>query len=123
MGYPIRFSEHAYQYAHDWPCSYGNKVYITDKTQLEDFKPIKCYHPQFHCYIDTDGRMYNCLHLKDITQVINVKELGARKAWEKLSSSPPPCIACYSICNNDSNFIFGLKIKTLLSTIKDLLSI
>lgn len=120
-GYPVRFSKAAYKYTRDWPCSYGGKVYITDKTKPKDFKPIKCYHPQFFCYIDSDGRMYDCLHLKDIAPVINVKELGTKKAWEKVSSFKPPCIACYSICNNDSNMIFGLKLRNLFSTAKDLL--
>ncbi len=120
-GYPVRFSKYAYEYTRDWPCSYGGKVYITNKTKPKDFKPIKCYHPQFHCYIDTDGRMYNCLHLKDISPIINVKELGVQEAWKKISSFTPPCVACYSVCNNDSNMIFGLKLRNLFSTAKDLL--
>lgn len=122
-GYPIRFSSTAYTYALNWPISYSECVYVKNKDALHNFKPIKCYFPQFHCYIDTEGRIYNCMHIKDHVPIINIKEMGVKKAWEKLSSVKQPCIACYTICNNDANLIFGLKPATLITTFFDLINL
>lgn len=120
-GYPIRFSETAYRYALNWPLPYDENVYVSDAAKLKSFKPIKCYYSQFHCYIDTDGRMYNCMHVKDVAPIVNVKDIGIKKAWEKICAFRPPCAACYTICNNDANLIFGLKPATLISTMRDYL--
>jgi len=114
-GYPVRFSTNAYQYALDWPRSYSEKVYIPKDEPIGAFRPIPCYFSRFHCYIDTDGRIHNCMHIKDDMPVINVKELGLKKAWNRISSHEIPCRACYTICNNDANLIFGLKPSALFS--------
>jgi len=121
-GYPIRFSQDAYNYALNWPHPYSEKVFVTKKDSLMGIKPIKCFFSQFHCYIDTDGRIYNCLHLKDNTPDINIRQYGLDEAWKKVSSIKPPCFACYTICNNDANLIFGLNPSTLFSTVKDIVS-
>jgi len=121
-GYPIRFSKAAYQYALNWPRPYSESVYITKQYTAKGFKPIQCYFSQFHCYIDTDGCVYNCMHLKDKVPAINVKDFGVKESWEKTSLNKNPCIACYTICNNDANLIFGLKPSVLWCTMHNLVS-
>jgi len=118
-GAPIRFSPQSYRYAMEWPKSYSGKVFISKSDCPAGFTPIKCYFPQFHCYIDVDGRMYNCMHIKDHIPVVNIKETGVERAWEMISSQKTPCVGCYTICNNDANLIFGLKPGTLFNTFKD----
>lgn len=120
-GYPVRFSKSAYRYALNWPRPYSERVYIHDNENTGDFKTIPCYFSHFHCYIDTDGRMYNCMHIKDSIPDVNIREHGVEESWQKISSCLPPCKACYTICNNDANLVFGLRPGTLFSTIKDMM--
>jgi MoaA/NifB/PqqE/SkfB family radical SAM enzyme len=117
--YPIRFSAAAYTYALQWPVSYGGKVYITSREQLGAFKPLKCFFSRFHCYIDADGRMYNCMHLKDTIPEVNIREEPLGEAWKKVCAFKNECITCYTICNNDANLIFGLKPGVIFSTVRD----
>lgn len=118
-GYPIRFSKRAYEYAINWPVPFSEKVSL-QKSELKSFKPIKCYYNRFHCYIDTDGMMYYCMHVKDKLPPVNVRELGVEEAWKIASSGRTGCSACYTICNNNANLIFSLHPCILFETFMDM---
>lgn len=119
-GYPVRFSEEAYDYVLNWPLPFDKSVLLPrDGWSKEDFSPIKCYFSRFHCYIDVDGNMYTCLHHKDDMPEVNVLDIGVESAWKRVSRIRYNCSGCYTICNNNANLIFGLNYKVLVSTIRD----
>lgn len=118
-GAPIRFSKNAYEYALNWPLPYGGNVNTNNLSDLKNFKPVKCFILKYQMYIDTDGRIYTCTHHKDQMPIIDVKKTGVTEGWKQIQKFKTGCVGCYTICNNDFNFIASLKPSTILETILD----
>lgn len=109
QGYPIMFSEKVHEYVARWP-SYEQKMY---RGQKPDFPHVKCYAGRYMCFIDADGLVYPCVQLIGTFPALNFNEVGFKKAWENLANHD--CRACYFVCFNEFNSIFGLDLSVILS--------
>lgn len=117
-GLPIFFSYEPYKNLLNWPYPY-NKQMIFDKPPA-GYRPITCYIKRFSCHIEPDGLVYPCIVLVNKIQGLNFLEVGFRRAWENLANNN--CQACYNVCCNDLNLIFGLKPDAICNALKIALS-
>ena len=93
--------KHLY-YVYDWP---------------KFKKQIKCFAPELHVYIDTNGDVYSCLHVQEqIKNPPNCAEMGFKKAYSQLKKSP--CYGCWSWSNVEFNLLFSLKPEVVFNTFK-----
>lgn len=113
-GYPVFFSSSSYENALNWPFSY--KKQMTSDPFTNGRKSTKCHLKRFSCHVEADGMVYPCVVLVGKFKALNFLEVGFKKAWDNLSNCK--CNACYNICHNDLNSIFGLKSKVVKNTIK-----
>lgn len=109
QGYPILFSNKVHRYVASWP-NYKKKMCLNEKP---NFKHIKCQAGRFMCFIDADGMVYPCVQLIGTFPALNFKEVGFKKAWEKLNSHT--CQACYFVCFNELNSIFNLDLEVIFN--------
>lgn len=112
-GAPLSFSISSRKYALSWPLPYSQKI-IYGRPPA-GFKAIKCYMGRFMCLIDSDGLVYPCGQLLRNFPVLNVHEIGFKKAWESLIKERI-CKTCYCICFTEFNQLFGLRPAMLFST-------
>ncbi len=112
--FPVFYSYNSYKKALNWPLSYQQQV-IFKKIPLE-YKVGPCYIKRLACQIEADGFVYPCVTLVNKFNALNFREIGFKKAWENLKNCD--CQACYNICHNDFNGIFGLEADALWNAFK-----
>lgn len=113
-GFPVFFSYEAYNNLLNWPFRYEKERIYSDIP--EGYKPIGCYIKRFFCHIEADGRVYPCISLVNKFKALNFLDVGFKKSWENLANNE--CKACYNICCNDLNLIFGLQPASLWNAFK-----
>ncbi|MBF0594831.1 MAG: radical SAM protein [Candidatus Omnitrophica bacterium] len=110
QGRPVFFSRHAYESYLSWPFSY-DIIKVDENGNNFSMVRRRCYVKRFSCHIEPDGSMYPCIVLSGKSHSINVLSAGFKTAWVKIIQNP--CLACYNICCNDLNLVFGLDYKSL----------
>jgi len=89
-------------YIYDWP---------------EFKKQIKCFAPEFHAYVDTNGDVYSCLHVqRQVKNPPNCTKIGFRNAYNKLKKYS--CYGCWSWSNVEFNLLFSLKLDVVMNTFR-----
>ena len=89
-------------YVYDWP---------------KHKKHVKCFAPDLHVYVDTNGDVLPCLHVQEqITNSPNCTKIGFRNAYNQIHKLS--CNGCWSWSNVEFNLLFSLKPETVLNTIK-----
>lgn len=93
--------QHLY-YVYDWP---------------KFKKQIKCFTPELHAYIDTNGDVYPCLHVQDqIKNPLNCTQIGFKEAYNQLINLP--CYGCWSWSNVEFNLLFSLNPDVVCNTLR-----
>jgi len=113
--YPIQFSINAYKIAKEWSLPL-EKIRVSKNKLSENLNFPKCYHGDYVCFIDSDGRLYPCCNFWNDYVDINVHELGFEKAFQKLTRLN--CQACYIYSYIDRNLLLNFNFSTLLNYIK-----
>lgn len=113
-GYPIFFSSEPYENLLNWPFSY-DKQFICNEA-VDGYKAIKCFVKRFSCHIEANGFVYPCIVLVNKFKALNFLDVGFRKAWKNLDNND--CKACYNVCCNDLNLVFGFKPRSVLNAVK-----
>jgi MoaA/NifB/PqqE/SkfB family radical SAM enzyme len=114
-GYPVFTSYRALKNAINWP-------YGFDKQRLEiaelppGNKLIKCFFGKLKIAIDADGFAYPCSTLNDsrVSNELNVKDVGVKKAYEHILKNKP-CEACYYLTQNDWNLLLGGSLRQYMN--------
>ena len=104
-GFLIFYSYNSYKKALNWPFSYQQQMTFKKMPLGHETNP--CYIKKMACQIEADGLVYPCVTLVNKFKALNFKEIGFKKAWENLKNCD--CQACYVICHNELNSLFGLK--------------
>lgn len=113
-GFPVFFSRNSYKDTLSWPFSYDKQM-ILDNIP-EGYRPTKCYIKRFSCHIEANGLVYPCVLLVNKFPALNFLDAGFKKAWENLKDND--CKACYNVCCNDLNRIFGFKPDVIWNAFK-----
>jgi len=80
-------------------------------------KKIKCFAPELHVYVDTNGDVYPCLHVQDrIKNPLNCTQIGFKEAYNRLNKLP--CYGCWSWSNVEFNLLFSLNPDVVYNTLK-----
>lgn len=121
-GYPVNFSEQAYDYVLHWPVPLQQNRLDAATVQRYGLKPVPCYYGRYICVIDANGDVYPCTHLWSGTDFKpkNYMRDGFRAAWEHLVSNRD-CVACTDLSFTDHNMMFSLYPTTLLSQLRNVL--
>ena len=112
---PIFFSAQAYQHALNWPLSYNTQMVFHEQAQNQHHEE-ECYLKHFSCHIEANGLVYPCIVLVNKFEALNFLEVGFQKAWENATTCE--CKACYNLCTNDLNQIFGLRLSAIWNAFK-----
>src|SRR3989344_463301 len=113
-GLLVFYSYNSYKKALDWPFSYQQQM--TFERMPIGYKTGPCYIKKMACQIEANGLVYPCVTLVGKFKALNFKEVGFKKAWENLKNCD--CQACYVICHNELNSLFGLKRDAIWNAIK-----
>ncbi|MBP7652463.1 radical SAM protein [Candidatus Dependentiae bacterium] len=114
--YPVQFTKEAYNTAKNWPFPL-KKFFILENEIPENYKYYRCYHGEYVCFIDGDGRMYPCCNFWNKYENINVRKSGFKKGWEKISRNN--CAACYNFSYVDRNQIINFKSSAFINYVKN----
>lgn len=113
---PIQFTAKSYTAAKNWP-------FPLDKYSMKlneiprGYKYPKCYHGDFVCFIDGDGRLYPCCNFWNNYPNVNVRDEGFKKGWEKLSRNN--CESCYNFSYTDRNLLLNFDISAFINYFKN----
>lgn len=110
----IFYSYNSYEKALNWPFSYQQQMTFEKMPIGHETSP--CYIKKMACQIEADGSVYPCVTLVNKFKALNFKEVGFKKAWENLKNCD--CQACYVICHNELNNLFGLKRDAIWNAFK-----
>ena len=113
-GFLVFYSYHSYEKALNWPFSYQQQM--TSEKMPPGQKTDPCYIKKMACQIEADGLVYPCVTLVNKFKALNLREVGFKKAWENLKNCD--CQACYVICHNELNGLFGLKRDAIWNAFK-----
>lgn len=113
-GYPIFFSYNSYKNALNWPFTYDRQMIFNSPPN--GYGAINCYLKKFACHIEANGLVYPCVVLVNKIKALNFQEVGFKKSWKNLEDCN--CNACYNICHNDLNGVFGLKTDVMWNAFK-----
>ncbi len=113
-GLPAFYSSRSFKNALDWPFSFDRQI-ITGALPA-GYKTSPCYIKQFLCHIEANGLVYPCIVLVNKFKAMNFLEVGFKKAWDNLAVNN--CSACYNICCNDLNMIFGLRPESVCNAFR-----
>lgn len=110
----VFYSYNSYNKALNWPFSYQQQM--TFEKMPRGHKTSPCYIKKMACQIEADGLVYPCVTLVGKFKALNFREVGFKKAWENLRNCD--CQACYVICHNELNSLFGLKRDAIWNAFK-----
>ena len=80
-------------------------------------KHIKCFAPDLHVYVDTNGDVYPCFHVQEqIKNPLNCTEIGFKNAYNQLKKLS--CYGCWSWSTVEFNLLFSLSPSAIFNTIK-----
>lgn len=105
----ILFSESTYRYSARWR-DYSRDRYEADELQADDSivrDGPRCQAGRYYMTISADGTVYPCAPTVGRIPGGNVLTDGVSDAWRKLHRHA--CIACYSPCLVEQNYLFSLK--------------
>lgn len=112
-GYPILFSAKVMEMILKWP-DYSQKIY--DSEGNVPFQHIRCYAGRHMVFIDCDGKVYPCIQFIGNFKALDFREAGIKRAVEH--SARHNCKACYLMCVNDFNLMFGLDHSVLYNYLR-----
>ncbi len=110
-GSPIFTSYRVLYNAFDWPYSYKKSKLFKNELP-KNFRKIDCYYGKTKMIIDADGFVYPCFPMIEEFKPLNIKEVGAEKAFEHVRETNP-CVACCFLTNNDHNLLLGLSLRQI----------
>jgi len=110
-GLPIANSLESIEKCLDWPIDYHRYIKIGEK--FDNYKPVFCLNGYTYVALGAEGVMYNCINLGCLNGP-NIKEIGIRKAWERLLEWRPDCVSCSSINCIETALMLNLHFKTLI---------
>ncbi len=113
-GFLVFYSYISYKKALNWPFSYQQQM--TFEKMPAGYENSPCYIKKMACQIEADGLVYPCVTLVNKFKALNFREVGFKKAWENLRNCD--CQACYVICHNELNSLFGLKREAIWNAFK-----
>lgn len=108
--YPVQFTAAAYEISKRWPFSLEKRRAEISEIPKEYYTP-KCFHGDYVCFIDSDGRLYPCCNFWNDFDDLNIHTLGFENAWNKLTRKN--CSACYIYSYIDRNLLMNLNFSTL----------
>ena len=112
-GAPIASSMKYLRHLRDWP------DYSQERTH-DYLHRAACQAGRLYCNVDTDGSLYPCSLFIDEMESPNARELGFRRAFEKLSTAP--CGSCLAACFTEYNLLYGLDLSTGINWVRALRS-
>lgn len=113
-GHPLGVSNFALKHALNWPLKYSQ---IGDKTNLPKGYKQQCVHGRLAAWVDHDGWIYPCTRAFGREEYReNIKKLGVKNAWEKLSSKIS-CVDCGVA--SDITSIFNFNLESVLDVLKN----
>ncbi len=104
----LLFSPQTYRYAATWG-DYGRDRFEADDLSSEDPRRRdgpKCHAGRAYVSIDADGAVYPCTMTFQRIVGGNAATDGVAAAWRALHDHP--CVACYSPCMVEQNFLHSL---------------
>ncbi|MBP7652466.1 radical SAM protein [Candidatus Dependentiae bacterium] len=108
--YPVQFTIKAYELPKNWPFSLEKQTALK-KEIPSNYNHIKCYHADYVCFIDGDGRLYPCCNFWNDYKPINIHDMNFENAWKKLDRLE--CAACYIHSYIDRNQLMNFNFSTL----------
>ncbi len=111
-GLPIGNIEKAIVKCAEWPIDYH--TYIKPGENFDDYKPVFCLNGYTYVALGAEGTMYNCIN-RGCLNGPNIKEIGIKKAWEKLLEWRTDCVSCSSINCIETAMMLDLDIQSLVS--------
>ena len=114
-GYPIGNSYAAIDKVLNWPINYHD--YIKPDEKFDNYKPIFCASGHTYCAVDSDGTLCNCINLGMKTG-LNIREVGIKKAWEKLPDFRKNCYSCASLNTVETSIYMQLEPSIFFDAIK-----
>jgi len=105
--YPIITSDVFFEHIEHFP----NKLIITKK-EKNPFT-IPCTAGKYHCFVDSDGRIYNCT--KMWRKGLNMED-SFKRAWDNLSKRK--CYACLASGEVEADAVFNLNPRAIIHAIQ-----
>jgi MoaA/NifB/PqqE/SkfB family radical SAM enzyme len=114
----ILFSERTYRYAALWNNYSRDRL---EKGELSPSDPLvrkgpRCQAGKYYMTINPDGTVYPCVLTIGKIPGGNVLQGGVVEAWQKLQDHG--CIACFSPCLVENNYLFSVNLRVILSFLK-----
>ena len=111
----ILFSETTFRYAARWD-DYSRDRYEADELPADD--PLlrdgpQCQAGRYYMTINPDGTVYPCVMTVGSIPGGNVVTDGVEAAWRQLHGHR--CVACYSPCLVENNYLFSLKPRVVVN--------
>lgn len=96
QGYPIGNTFKAIDAVRTWPLGYHEIMKDDTPLPRRYRKPARCVSGDLFCGLEPTGTLYYCVQL-GCYRGPNVREVGLRKAWDRLVRDRPNCVSCASI--------------------------
>ncbi|MBF0553530.1 MAG: radical SAM protein [Nitrospirae bacterium] len=112
-GFTIGNSYEAILKCLNWPKDYHEYIKIGETFKY--YKPVFCADGYTYLNIHPDGTMYNCIQLTEPNAGPNIKEVGVKKAFERLIEWRPDCVSCSNMNAIEKSLMNNLNINTILS--------
>lgn len=112
-GYPVFFSEKAYELTLNWP-DYQQEIIIGEPPT---FNHVSCYAGRYFFVLDTNGNLFPCPKLVDRIKAPNCLDMGLKNAVVEVGKHT--CKACHWTCYVEFNLTFDLNINTILNNIRN----
>jgi len=109
----ILFSEGVYRYAARWPDYSRDRLTADELTAAERARldPPRCQAGRFYISVTPDGSTWPCVATIGKVRGGNVVGDGLSDCWKRLAGHD--CLACYSACLVELNYLFSLKPRVL----------
>jgi MoaA/NifB/PqqE/SkfB family radical SAM enzyme len=105
-GAPIGNSLFALRKVLDWPIAYHSFITANQAKSLK-YRPVACASGRTYCAIDSSGIMFNCIN-KGLTNGLNIRDVGIRKAWDHLPELRKDCVSCATLNTVETSVYMGL---------------
>lgn len=115
-GFPIGNAYDSINECINWPKDYHEYIKIGEK--FDNFKPTPCVDGFNYFNLHADGTMYNCIALTKPGVGPNIKELGIRGAFEKLSKFRPDCASCSWMNHIEKTRVLEFRLSSIISAIR-----
>ncbi|MBU0666079.1 MAG: radical SAM protein [Nanoarchaeota archaeon] len=77
---------------------------------------IKCWNGRAACHIDSNGKLYSCIHLNNKEDALSLDNTSFKDAFEHINSCT--CETCNVTCSVEYNFWLSLKIEPIINILK-----